>query len=309
MNRNGLLPRILLLVTMLFLVVGLVSAAVSSSDGAGGDQLVSGKSFFNQFVLSGGPIVWFVLLPMSVAVVSIVLQQGFAIRRKNLLPAGIAGDIVAIIRQFGLGPLAVKLAGQRDFVSLAVLRAAAALNLGHNEAQVKDLLAQSLQEQAFGLLRKIEWANIIGNVAPMVGLFGTVFGMIKAFNGIVIAGGQPQPAHLAGGISIALVTTFWGLLVAIPALAVHGVFRHRIETLTSEAAIEAQFVLSEINSSLKGHGGEEGFIEVLQTSLEGTQKEGPEIRSTQYGPRHHKTPNKRRKLGTQKSSSPGDENL
>ncbi len=309
MKRNGLLLRIILLVTMLFLIVGLVSAAISSSGDAGDNQLLFGQSFFNQFVLAGGPIVWFVLLPMSVAVVSLALQQGFAIRRKNLLPAGIAGDIVTIIRQFGPGPLAVKLAGRKDFVSLAVLRAAAALNLGHNEAQIRDMLAHSLQEQAFGLLRKIEWTNIIGNVAPMVGLFGTVFGMIKAFNGIVIAGGQPQPAHLAGGISIALVTTFWGLLVAIPALAIHGIFRHRIETLTSEAAIEAQFVLSQITSSLKSHGGEESVMEALQTSREGTLEDGPEIRSTQHGPRHYKTPNKRRKLGMQKSSPLSNENL
>jgi biopolymer transport protein ExbB len=301
MNRNGLL-RIILLVVMLFFIVGLVSAAKSGSSVAGDNQLAAGQSFFSQFVLAGGPIVWFVLLPMSIAVISIALQQGFAIRRKNLLPAGIAGDIITIFRQSGPGPLALKLAERRDFVSLAVLRAIAALNLGRNEAQVRDLLNQSLQEQAFGLLRKIDWANIIGNVAPMIGLFGTVFGMIKAFNGIVIAGGQPQPAHLAGGISIALVTTFWGVLVAIPALAVNGIFRHRIETLTSEAAIEAQFVLSEITSSLKGRDKGRSAVETLRTPPEDRPEEGPEIRSTQQVTRHYKTPSKRRKLVTQKSS-------
>ncbi len=293
MKRNGLylghrLLRIVLLAVMLFIVVGVVLTAIYSGTDAD-YQPASGQSFFNQFVLAGGPIVWFVLLPMSVAVVSLALQQGLVIRRKNLLPSGIAGDIVAIIRQFGPGPLAVKLAGRKDFVSLAVLRASAALNLGHNKAQVRDLLAESLQEQAFGLLRKIEWANIIGNVAPMVGLFGTVFGMIKAFNGIVIAGGQPQPAHLAGGISIALVTTFWGLLVAIPALAIHGIFRHRIETLTSQAAIEAQFVLSEITSGLKG-GSEEESMQQPQMPLDSTPKTGREIRIAQHGLRDYKRP-------------------
>jgi len=191
MERSSLLLRILLLAVMLFFVVAVVLVAIRGGT-AVVDRPASGQSFFNQFVFAGGPIVWFVLLPMSVAVVSLALQQGFAIRRRNLLPAGIAGDIVAIIRQFGPGPLGVKLAGRKDFVSLAVLRATAALNLGHSRSQLKELLSESLQDQAFELLRKIEWANIIGNVAPMVGLFGTVFGMIKAFNGIVIAGGQPQ---------------------------------------------------------------------------------------------------------------------
>jgi biopolymer transport protein ExbB len=100
-------------------------------------------------------------------------------------------------------------------------------------------------------MRSIEWLNLIGNVSPMVGLFGTVFGMIKLFDAIVTAGGQPQPAQLAGGISVALVTTFWGLFIAIPALAIHGVFRNRIETLANDAVIEAEHIVPEIRRSIK----------------------------------------------------------
>jgi biopolymer transport protein ExbB len=89
-------------------------------------------------------------------------------------------------------------------------------------------------------MRKIEWLSLIGSVSPMVGLFGTVFGMIELFNSVVMAGGQPQPAQLAEGISVALVTTFWGLLIAIPALAVHGIFRQKIETLASDAVVQLE---------------------------------------------------------------------
>ena len=85
----------------------------------------------------------------------------------------------------------------------------------------------------------------------MVGLFGTVFGMIKLFNAIVMAGGQPQPAQLAGGISVALVTTFWGLFIAIPALAMHGVLCNRIETLVNDAVVESENIVPEIRRSLK----------------------------------------------------------
>ena len=75
--------------------------------------------------------------------------------------------------------------------------------------------------------------------------------MIKLFNAIVTAGGQPQPAQLAGGISVALVTTFWGLFIAIPALALHGVFRNRIETLISDAVTEAENIMPQIRQCLK----------------------------------------------------------
>ncbi|MHC4455943.1 MAG: MotA/TolQ/ExbB proton channel family protein, partial [Planctomycetota bacterium] len=117
--------------------------------------------------------------------------------------------------------------------------------------RMRNLLFESLQEQALGYVRKIEWINLIGNVSPMVGLFGTVFGMIKLFNAIVMAGGQPQPAQLAEGISVALVTTFWGLFIAIPALAIYGVFQNRIEALASDAVAEAENILPQIRLSLK----------------------------------------------------------
>src|SRR5690606_6952330 len=78
---------------------------------------------------------------------------------------------------------------------------------------------QSAEELLLRRLRRIEPLNIVGNVAPMIGLFGTVYGMIVAFREIVRAGGTPDPVSLAAGIGTALVTTFWGLIVAIPALA------------------------------------------------------------------------------------------
>ena len=70
--------------------------------------------------------------------------------------------------------------------------------------------------------------------------------MIKAFTILGSAGGQPRPDQLAEAISIALVTTFWGLLVAIPALFMHGFFRTRIESLVSEAALETEALLERL---------------------------------------------------------------
>ena len=167
----------------------------------------------------------------------------------SLVPGGIGERIVRIIHQFGAGKLESRIGGENDFVSTAVV---CAINQGRGDwFRMRNALFESLQEQALRLMRKIEWLNLIGNVSPMVGLFGTVYGMIKLFNAIVVAGGQPQPAQLADGISVALVTTFWGLFIAIPALAVHGVFRNRIETLASDAVVEAENILPQIRLILK----------------------------------------------------------
>ncbi len=106
-----------------------------------------------------------------------------------------------------------------------------------------------LEQQSSVLFRKIEWLNIIGNVAPMIGLFGTVWGMIEAFNRIVRAHGQPEPDQLAGAISIAMVTTLWGLFAAIPALAAYGSLRNRIDGLSAEVALVAEKVLRDFSDT------------------------------------------------------------
>lgn len=236
---------VILLAVVLTVIIGVRSPS-SGFDAAPSQQI---PTFFEQFVIAGGPIVWFVLLPMSVITVFLTAQYGLTIRRNKLLPEGIGRRIVGMIQQFGLGELKAKLAGRSDFVSIAV---AQAVSKGKGDwLRMRSLLGESLQDQAWSLLRKIEWISLIGNVSPMVGLFGTVFGMIKLFNAIVISGGQPRPAHLAGGISVALVTTFWGLFIAIPALALHGVFRNRIETLVSDAVAEADSIMPQIMEVLK----------------------------------------------------------
>jgi biopolymer transport protein ExbB len=247
--RKSFLFKTVFLVIALAAVLVVIVAMMRNSSGTGVVEAGRTRTFFEQFVIAGGPIVWFVLLPMSLIAVYLAAEHCLTIRRKKLLPAGIGRKIVEIIRQFGHGQLEARIAERNDFVSVAVVKA---VTQGRGDwFRMRNVLAESLQEQAWRLLRRIEWVNLIGNVSPMVGLFGTVFGMIKLFNAIVIAGGQPQAAQLAEGISVALVTTFWGLFIAIPALAIHGVFRNRIEMLVSDATVEAEDIIPEIRRSLK----------------------------------------------------------
>ena len=212
----------------------------------------SSKTFFDQFVLSGGVIVWALLLPMSIATLYLVISHFSTIKRGKLLPVNEGRSIKKLVSGDNVKLNATKLSRNTDMVSIAIYRAISQSGNEKRRGYYRVLVAESLQEQTLELLRKIDALSIIGNVAPMIGLFGTVFGMIKAFNGIVEAGGQPRPDQLAGGISLALVTTFWGLLIAIPALAIHGVFRNKIEAIASEAALECENVLDVMSSHLEG---------------------------------------------------------
>lgn len=216
---------------------------------------ITERTFLKQFVFSGGPIVWFILLPLSVFTIHQGLGYWLTIRQKNLLPKNFAADIICQIRNNGCKSLAEYLQNNNDMVSTAIARAVMYITPNKKQIQLQlqlqNVVAESLGEQTLKLMRKIEPTNIIGNVAPMIGLFGTVFGMIKLFNSIVVSGGQPRPEQMADGISVALVTTFWGLLIAIPSLAVHCISKNKIESIAAEAAVEAEMIIVEIKKSVE----------------------------------------------------------
>jgi len=95
-----------------------------------------------------------------------------------------------------------------------------------------------------GIARKIEHLNVIGNISPMMGLLGTVIGMLRCFNEISHVAGAIEPKQLAGGIFEALITTCMGLIVAIPSLYVYAVFKNRIDEFTGKAAVAAESMVS-----------------------------------------------------------------
>jgi biopolymer transport protein ExbB len=93
------------------------------------------------------------------------------------------------------------------------------------------------------LFRRVEYLNIIGNLGPLMGLLGTVLGMIRAFSEMQAAHGAYKPENLAGGISLALVNTFLGLAVAIVSLGFFGLCRNRVDAMTVAAHVAATDLL------------------------------------------------------------------
>ncbi|MBN2292731.1 MAG: MotA/TolQ/ExbB proton channel family protein, partial [Pirellulales bacterium] len=118
------------------------------------------------------------------------------------------------------------------------------------EKAVEDATA----DQSARLFRKIEYLSVIGNIAPMLGLLGTVIGMIFAFHQVAETQGAARAGDLAEGIYLALVTTVEGLIVAIPALAAFAVFRNRVDQLVAEVAYSAQHTLAPLKRGYRQRG-------------------------------------------------------
>jgi len=100
-----------------------------------------------------------------------------------------------------------------------------------------------MSEQSSNLFRRLEPMNVIGNIGPLLGLLGTVLGMIMAFYALMASGGNAKPADLAGGIGAALWHTFFGLFVAIPCLVVYGLYRTKADKIISKAMVVAEELL------------------------------------------------------------------
>jgi len=202
----------------------------------------------------GSAIVWLLLV---LSMVSLALMGSFAWenRREAISPGDLFVRARSLLRENRLEE-ALELARARPSFLGEILIAGLGES-GAGRVAMARASAQASEERTVHRLRRLEPLNIIGNVSPMIGLFGTVYGMILAFREIVAAGGTPDPVGLAAGIGTALVTTFWGLVVAIPALAVFAVLRNRLDEMTTLATRHAEDMFNHcpVEGTGRGRGG------------------------------------------------------
>ena len=209
-------------------------------------------SYFDMLVWPGGGSIGLILWILSFGTLAVIIEQFLSIRRANLLPDAASGRIAGLLKQKQYKQAIEYAASQPDLLSSIIH--AALIDAAHGYAAMERSLEEALEERITKLLRHIEWLNLIGNISPMLGLLGTVWGMINAFFKIVEVGGMPAPAELAGAIGVALVTTLLGLGVAIPALAVYAFMRNRIDAFSSEAIVTAQELIASVKLDSAGKG-------------------------------------------------------
>jgi biopolymer transport protein ExbB len=189
----------------------------------------------------GSGVTW-LLLAMSVGAIGMMIYMFLANRKQSVVPSVLIEEIDKRIAKKDFRSI-IELTS-KDQTYLGKILHAAFREARFGFPAMMRSLEQTADELATARLRRIELLNVIGQVSPMIGLFGTVYGMILAFGAIVASGGSADPVALAGGIGTALTTTFWGLVVAIPALSGYAVLRNKIDELTVEATIVAEDVLN-----------------------------------------------------------------
>jgi biopolymer transport protein ExbB len=177
---------------------------------------------------------------LSVAGLTLIIQGFIKIRAGALIPETSTNHIRELISRREFKELIDFTENDPSFVSRALNPA---LKRAPSFSSMKEAMETAVAEQTSEQFRRIEYLNIIGNLGPLLGLLGTVLGMIYAFQDLMAAGGDAKPAELAGGISIALCHTFLGLFLAVPCLAVFGIQRTMVDRLTTQGALISEELL------------------------------------------------------------------
>lgn len=180
-----------------------------------------------EMVKAGGWLMLPIIL-CSIAAFAICIERYLVLNQEKVAPSGLLAQVWSWIRANQLNPARLK--ELRESSALGEILAAGLSNSRHG----RDIMKESIEEAAAHVIHEMErYLNTLGTIAaitPLLGLLGTVVGMIKVFSEIM-AQGTGNAGVLAGGISEALVTTASGLAVAIPALIMHRYYLRKIDTI------------------------------------------------------------------------------
>ncbi len=235
---------------IVFMMFGVPAFAQPTNGVNSPDNAIVEIKYFDFFVVKGGPIA-FGLIGLSIVTIALAIEHAASIRRATMVPPHAAEMTKSLIEKKKYLEAIQFTADEPSMIGYV-------LNAGLVEASngyvaMERALEEAIEERSAQLFRKIEYVHIIGNVSPMIGLLGTVTGMIFLFAEIHAADAFPGARIVADRIAVALITTFWGLAVAIPALSIFAIFRNRIDVLTAECALSAEHILA-IFKPLTGKG-------------------------------------------------------
>lgn len=215
-------------------VLALIAPGQNSANAA--EPSAAPQVRLGQLFQDGGTI-GYIIVGLSVAMVSLVFEHLFTIRRAALMPSDLAEDVHSLLMQGQLAAAEKRCRERPSFLGYVLAAGLAEIQLGYQA--VEKAMEDAATQQSARLYRKIEYLSLISTVAPLLGLMGTVWGMILAFMEFE-AKANPTVSELAPGVYRALVTTLFGLVVAIPAISAFAIFRNRIDELVAQTVLLAE---------------------------------------------------------------------
>ena len=211
--------------TMVVLFVALIGLSAYASGGE--ESTVEKKSWFDLFKTTG--FVGILLVCVSVAGTALSIQYAVNLRQEKLGPPHLISELETLLAEKNFEQALSICDADRSYLARIVAGAVVRGEAGYEE--MKKGMEESIAEEAFRLNAKISYLALIGNIAPLLGLLGTVTGMVTSFQKIEQMK-SPTPADLATGVYESLVNTTMGLFAAIVFLTIAFFFKNKISAAT-----------------------------------------------------------------------------
>lgn len=199
-------------------------------------------------LISRGGVVMYPIILCSIIALGVFLDRLWVLRRKNIIPGEFIRNVEEQVKNQKISE-AIFLC-QGDDSSIAKIFLAGLKNAGRGMWLVKEAIEEMGGREGVILEKHVGILSTIANLTPLMGLLGTVSGMIKTFN-VISLQGVGNPALLAGGISEALITTATGLCVAIPTLVCYRILKDKAEALIFEMEENSLKIIEIIENSSK----------------------------------------------------------
>jgi biopolymer transport protein ExbB len=181
-------------------------------------------------IAKSGLVGW-IIIGLSIVMLAMVIENFVTLNREKLAPPELIDEIQSLFDEGQFQEAMELCENERNFFTRVC--AAGIAKIGHDFEVIETAIQEMGDEEAIKLHQKVGWIAVLAAVSPMLGLFGTVQGMIASFHTIATKA-NPSPSELAGGIYTALLTTLFGLMVAIPATAAFSFIRNRLVRSTIE---------------------------------------------------------------------------
>ena len=183
-----------------------------------------------EYLLKGG-ILMIPILICSVIALAVFLERLWSLRSNHTLPRAMVDRVGELVQRGRIEEAMARCRNSKSPLSRVIMTAL--INAGHSREIVKEAVEEVWRSEAAYLERYVGVLGTVANVSPLLGLLGTVSGMIKAFT-VISVQGVGNPASLAGGISEALITTAAGLTAAIPSFLAYRYFLGKVDRTVLE---------------------------------------------------------------------------
>ncbi len=190
-----------------------------------------------------------IFLIMSIVLVALVVRALLAVQKNNFVPDDLIQGVDASLGEKNAQAAVELVRADESFLGQVVSAGLGKLQGGKDAAlEAMQIVGESETMKAEHLL---SYLALIGNIAPMVGLLGTVQGMVTSFAKIASSTATIKPSELAGGIEQALYTTLFGLFLAIPAITIYNILRNRVQRFILSAGTQSEEMLDKFQAFVK----------------------------------------------------------